>query len=275
MEINQFFRWLFWRFQINLFDFFCIQNTDKRLFIQLEREVNKEQNYIYFGENMNNTELFPIKEQKEEINENRSKNEKDNNEIINDENNNESENKNVIIDTKSKLFAKIKNKKNISDSTVLYLDSRIEINSFFDSDYYKNKKYKLMIDSYKNENQLKPYSLFRFEPVFEELSTLKFNYNFTPRINIMTDKISIRIINVFTNKVLCVDKINNNQYKLFLIDEIEKNDKKYKNTIFQIEQIKETHEIYKEENKEDINDNINNKEKNNSYIKKSDYIKIF
>ena len=224
---------------------------------------------------MNNTELFPIKEQKEEINENRSKNEKDNNEIINDENNNESENKNVIIDTKSKLFAKIKNKKNISDSTVLYLDSRIEINSFFDSDYYKNKKYKLMIDSYKNENQLKPYSLFRFEPVFEELSTLKFNYNFTPRINIMTDKISIRIINVFTNKVLCVDKINNNQYKLFLIDEIEKNDKKYKNTIFQIEQIKETHEIYKEENKEDINDNINNKEKNNSYIKKSDYIKIF
>ena len=275
---------------INLFDFFCIQNTDKKLFIQLERETIKDQNCIYFCD-LNNTELFPIKEQKEEINENKSDDEKDNNEIINDENNNEiindennneSENKNDIIDTKSKLFAKIKSKNNITDSTVVYLDSKIDINYFFDSDFYKNKKYKLMIDSYENENQLKPYSLFKFEPVFEELSNVNFNFDFTPRINIMTDKISIRIINVFTNKVLCVDKIKNNQYKLFLIDEIEKNDKKYKNTIFQIEKIKETHEIYKEErentqeeSKDNIDDNINNKEKNNSYIKKSDYIKIF
>jgi len=83
-----------------------------------------------------------------------------------------------------------------------------------------------MIDSYKNENHLKPYSLFRFEPVFEELSNVNFNCGFTPRINIMTDKITIRIINVFANKVLCVDKIKNNQYKLFLIDEIKKNGKK-------------------------------------------------
>ena len=266
---------------ITLFDFFCIQNTDKKLFIQLEREAIKDQNCIYFCD-MNNTELFPIKEQKEEINENKSDNEKDNNEIINDDYNNESENKNDIIDTKSKLFGKIKSKNNISDSTVVYLDSKIEINYFFDSDYYKNKKYKLMIDSYENENQLKPYSLFKFEPVFEELTNINFNFDFTPRINIMTDKISIRIINVFTNKVLCVDKIKNHQYKLFLIDEIEKTDKKYKNTIFQIEKIKETHEIYKEERentqeerKEDINDNINNKENSNSFIKKSDYVKIF
>ena len=50
-----------------------MQNTDKKLFIQLEREAIKEQNYIYFGENMNNTELFQIKEQKEEINENKMK----------------------------------------------------------------------------------------------------------------------------------------------------------------------------------------------------------
>ena len=85
-----------------------------------------------------------------------------------------------------------------------------------------------MIDSYENENQLKTYSLFRFEPVFEELSYVNFNYDFIPRINIMTDKISIRIINVFTNKVPCLDIIKNNQYKLLLIDEIEKNDKKYK-----------------------------------------------
>ena len=46
-----------------------------------------------------------------------------------------------------------------------------------------------MIDSYENENQLKPYSLFKFEPVFEELSNVNFNFDFTPRINIMTDKI--------------------------------------------------------------------------------------
>ena len=77
----------------------------------------------------------------------------------------------------------------------------------------------------------------------------------------MTDKISIRIKNIFTNKVLYADKIKNNQYKLFIIDEIEKNDKKYKNTIFQIEKIKETHDVIfkeereniQEENKEDIN----------------------
>ena len=287
---------------INLFDYFSIQNIDKNLFIHLESEENEEQNYNLLYENINNTRLFPIKEENEELNDNKSFNKNNefnnniNNDIINEsDKKNESENKNENKDEVNednnnlrkneisvpliKDLGYIANKNSISDSTVEFLDYRIDLDYFFNINFFLKKNYKLMVDSYDNKDKLMPYSLFKFEILSDNIKKIDVNNGLFDYVNIMTDNISVRIKNVFTNKYMYVDKIKNN-CKLFLIDDIEKNDKRYPNTIFQIERIKETKEIYekeneKEEENKDNNEKDSNKEENTNGIKKDDYIKIY
>jgi hypothetical protein len=176
----------------------------------------------------------------------------------------------------------MKRRNSINDSNI-ELDNKIELNYFVDSNFYKNKKLDLLIESYEDKDLLKPYSLFRFEQVITD--NVKENFNIAPtKINIISENINVRIINVFTNKFLCVDKVNKNKYKLFLVDNIEETDKRYNNTVFKIEQVKEEQESSEEEsessdseekNSMDNNGNNNIKETNNNYINKKQYIKIY
>ena len=266
---------------LNLFDNFCIQNDDQNLFINLDIDENEEQNLI-LGENLNNTKknLYPIREENENKSENKSDNKDDNDDgMINQRFFDEKEFN--IYSPKNREFYFMKNRNSMNDS-VIELDNKIELNYFIDSNFYKNKRLNLQIESYEDKDLLKPYSLFKFEPV---TNSEKGNYNIEPtKINIISDNISVRIINVFTNKFLYVDKVNKNKYKLFLVDNIEENDKKYNNTVFKIEQVKEEEESSEEEsessNSEDNsskgnNKNSNNKEASSNFINKKQYIKIY
>ena len=276
---------------LNLLDFFCIQNPDKNLFIHLEEVENEDPNISLIADNTHNkirntikNELYIIKEEKEELIDNKS-------EIISEI---KSENKSDILDNnnKKKLFQSInndlvyiKNKNNISDSTVIFMDNRIEINYFCDSNFNKNKNYKLKVDSYDDKEHLKPFSLFKIEFLLDELKDFDYISNLANNANKVHDEINVRFISIFANKVLYADKIKNNQYKLFLVNDMLKTDKRYPNTIFSIQQIKDTQDFKEdenenmgeEENKDDNNEKDNEKEKENenNYIKKNSFIKIY
>ena len=267
---------------LNLFDNFCIQNDDQNLFIDLEIEENEEQNLI-INENLNNTKknLYTIKEENENKSENKSDHKDDNDGgLINQRFFDEKEFN--LYSPKNREFYFLKSRNSINDSYI-ELENKIELNYFIDSNFYKNKKLNLLIESYEDKDLLKPYSLFKFEPVIT--GYMKGNFNIEPtKINIISDNISVRIINVFTNKFLYVDKVNKNKYKLFLVDNIEETDKRYNNTVFKIEQVKEEQETSEEEsessdseekNSMDNNGNSNIKETNNNYINKKQYIKIY
>ena len=192
---------------INLFDYFCIQNNDKNLFIHLEESENDELDL-------------------------------------------ESENSSAL---------------------------KIELNYYLDQNLNKNKNYKLIVGSFQDNDYLKPYSLFKIEPIYN-IEDLEFNAD---NINVITEDMPVRLINTFTNKVLYVDKGKDNLYKLFLINDIDVDDKRYPNTIFQLERVSDTQEIKEnlEENEnEDIQDNIseNNKSERKiiNAINKSDYVRI-
>ena len=192
---------------INLFDYFCIQNNDKNLFIHLEESENDE------------------------------------------------------LDLESKNSSALK----------------IELNYYLDQNLNKNKNYKLIVGSFQDNDYLKPYSLFKIEPIYN-IEDLEFNAD---NINVITEDMPVRLINTFTNKVLYVDKGKDNLYKLFLINDIDVDDKRYPNTIFQLERVSDTQEIKEnlEENEnEDIQDNIseNNKSERKiiNAINKSDYVRI-
>ena len=286
---------------INKYDFFAIQNIDKNLFIHIEKAKKEDLDINVSNENINidlninnnrNKELYPIKEEKDENNENKSDTKNENIEDKKIDNNaDKSESKNNIIkelkEKKSFLslnkdLGYIKNKNSVNDSTVEFLDNRIEINYFFDINYYKKKHYKLRVDTYEDKEHLKPYSLFKFEPIYELLEDSDINSNLITCNNVMSEDIPVRIINVFTNKVLIAEKIKNNQYRLSLIDDIGKNDKKYFNTIFEIKQIKDTQEIDDEDENESDENNDNTSEssfkdeKEKNYgIRKKDFIKIY
>ena len=115
-----------------------------------------------------------------------------------------------LYSPKNREFYFMKRRNSINDSNI-ELDNKIELNYFVDSNFYKNKKLDLLIESYEDKDLLKPYSLFRFEQVITD--NVKGNFNIEPtKINI--------------NKFLYVDKVNKNKYKLFLVDNIEESDKR-------------------------------------------------
>ena len=265
---------------LNLLDYFCIQNPNTNLFIHLEEVKKDDFNYSIICDNINlNTinnnnknELLPIKEEKEEINEN-----------ISD-----------ILDFKKRkrmsLFMKrdseyIKNKNNVNDSTLGNKDSQIQvqINYFLDSNYNNNKKYKLIADTYEDKEHLKPYSLFRIEPLFDSYENDDLKNHPKRNINIISEDMDVRLINIFTDKVLYVNKIRNNQYKLLLVDDMPREDKAFSNTIFSLQQMKDTQEIDEDEDesegeeKKDDNSETSEKNEKENYIgiKKNSFVKIY
>ena len=259
---------------LNLLDYFCIENADSTSFIHLEEIKSETQNNSLLDDNKNN-ELFPIKEENDEIN------------IIKDEEKEEMEISNIseMINAKENIPFKplkkklkyIKDKNNINDTTVVFVDN------FNDSSFSKHKNYNLIIDSYKDkEEHLKPYSLFKFERVFDEDRDIdKDINNFSMnKMNIITEDICVRLINIFTNKVLYAEKSNNNQYKLVLINDMPEDDKRYPFTIFQLKIIKDIQEIEENEDKNEFKEKEDDKSEQNENtiingIKKNSHIKIY
>ena len=259
---------------LNLFDYFCIQSTDKNLFINVEIEENEEQNYILLGDNIDNQkiDLKPIKEEyeKEDIK----------SEIKNDPNIiNNNINKNHLQVNFNENYIK---SKNINNSMPSYLDNQVELEYYFESNINSNRQYNLLVESYNDKEHLKPYSLFRFEPVNEEFEEGEYGFGSLAKFSVLRNETDIRIFNTFTNKVLYAEKIGKNKYKLILIDDVGKNDKRYRNTIFQImqldseemesEEIENVNERSSDNEKEDENSSESNEKKEE--IKKNTFIKI-
>ena len=237
---------------LNLLDYFCIENTDTKLFIHLEEIESEEQNFNSIEDNINN-ELFPEMEESEEINE------------IKNESKEEDKSPNIsdIINAKENIpFTPIinesKHKNNINDSKV---NNKIEINYFYDSMCLMNKNYNLIIDSYKDKKErIKPYSLFKFETMFDIDNDIDINTHCMRNMNIIKEDIPIRLINVFTNRILCIEQLKNGQYKLVLTKDINKNDKRYPFTFFYLKPIKNMQEI---EESEEQNEAEDKKDENN------------
>ena len=265
---------------ISLFDYFCIQNNDKNLFIHLEETKDDELNLIsenssILNINISKNELFPIQEEeKDDIIDNKSEikiQELDNINII-DTNNKK------LIKYFTKDFVDIKHANTHYKNNSLNMGcsaNQIEINYFMEPNFNKNKKYKLIVDSFQDNDYLKPYSLFKIEPVYNNEDNIEANDD---NINVITQDISVRLINTFTNQVLYAEKTKNNIYKLLLINDIEENDKKrYPNTIFQLERVNDAQEmeenIEEKENEDDKIVKINKKDINKA-IRKSDYVRI-
>ena len=263
---------------LNLFDNFCIQSPDKNLYINAEVEEIDESNFILFGDNIDNSklDLQPIKEE-DEKEENKSEKK-----VINIPN---------IIDTKinKSNFLSLKpdnvyiTNKNINNNFPSFLTNQIQL------DYYNgatsiNKSYNLSVESYDDKDHLKPYSLFRFEPINEEFEEGTYGFGFLAKFSVLNDNCQVRIFNTFTNKVLYAEKYGRNKYKLILIDDIGKNDKRYSNTIFTIKQI-DSQDFDSEETKSENEKNSDNEKEEESSnkddseqrvnIKKNNYIKIY
>ena len=256
---------------LNLFDHFCIQSPDKNLFINVNYEESEEQ--MFLGDNnIYNTkiELKPIKEE-DEKEENKSEIKEDNN-IINTE-----INKNYLSINQGPL-----NIKNLNNSVSRI--NQIQLDYFYQSNVNLSKPNKLFIESYVEKEHLKPYSLFRFEPINEDFEKGEYGFGSLAKFSVLGNFVHVRIFNTFTNKVLYAEKVGRNKYILLLIDDIEKDDLRYRNTIFQIEKL-DSHDEESEESKSDDEENKDNEDNNSSNneeenekknnIKKNNYIKIF
>ena len=264
---------------LNLFDFFCIQNQEKHLFINLEEVEKDEFNFDLDGDNINlninnnKKELYPIKEEKDELNDNKSEIKSGNKSDILDK-----EERKQISFIMKKDLGYVRNKNNVTDSTIEFMDNQIDINYFFDSNYNKNKKYKLIVDTYNDKEHLKPYSLFRIEREYDIFDDVDINTPSKNNNNIIPSDMNVRLINVFTNKVLYANKTKNNQYKLYLVDDMGRDDKTYKNSLFSLKKIRDIQEIdeSKDENEgEGKKDEDRNENQNNFGFKKSDFVKIY
>ena len=263
---------------LNLFDNFCIQSPDKNLYINAEVEEIDESNYIFLGDNIDNSkpDLKPIKEEDEK------EEDKSGKKVINIPN---------IIDTKiNNNFLSLKpnnvyiTNKNVNNSLPSFLDNQIQLDYYYETNINTNKSYNLSVESYNDKEHLKPYSLFRFEPINEELEEGTYGFGSLAKFSVLNDNCLVRIFNTFTNKVLYAEKLGRNKYKLILIDDVGKNDKKYSNTIFQIEQI-DSQDFDSDETKSENEENSDNEKEEESSnkddseqrvnIKKNNYIKIF
>ena len=255
---------------INLLDYFCIQNIEKNLFIQ-----SIDSNKLSEDKDLNDKYI----EKKKEIkNRNLIKDIQDiqNSQLISEK----------LIDEKEKIPKipiqsinnfNISNEESKNNSFLNHNNE--ELNYYvFDETFYSNLKCELKIDFYNEKDFLDPFGLFKFEIINNNKNI---NKDLKTDLKILSEKCFVRIINVFTNKVISVDRKN---YQLKLIDNIDLSDKLYDSTLFKIEQSNETQEAYIQQGNMLIKDN-NNEEKNkiinnddnferDNVLLKNDYIKI-
>lgn len=250
---------------VNSLDYFCIQNIEKNIFIN-SVHTNK-------GESDNNdvNNLF-MRRKNEEM-----KNKNMNNGIISNDNISQK-----LIDEKDKIPKLVSGnidlivEENINDMNMKDKNNdktgNIKLDYFCDEGFYSNKSSDLKIDYYKEKDYLEPLGLFKIEIVNNKSET-----NLKKANNLVSSDTYIRIINVFSNKVMSVSTLKNNKsnsYKLTLIDNIDKNNEDYDRTLFKIEPIEELREALKgqdenNEEKDDEEKDEDEKEENNELIPES------
>ena len=245
---------------INSLDYFCIQNNERNLFIQAidSKSIFKDKTNLSILESMT------------QIKEEDSLNDIDNNNIINNNNNN-------IF---KRLSAKFKQKSS---------SSTIKLNYFYDNDFRANLNYELFVDQYEENDYIEPLGLFKFELVYNYGKYGEYEINREHKIDLLKDQGYVRLINIFTNKVLMVDaKVTpiGNIYSLKLVNDSNLNEKQFYQSIFVVEKVKDLEDLLLDENDDanqennKINKNNNESEKskkkkiNEKYINKNDYIKI-
>ena len=243
---------------INSLDYFSIQNIEKNLFIQLTdvRKEQTEENKIFSKFTRRNIEI--------------------NNNIKNVDTNRHISEK--LMDEKEKmpeLPLPVANDSDNSDNEAsskrnkaLLMDD-IELNYFTNENNHSNLKYNLNIIH--NENGLiEPLGIFKFEIINDDGNDLK--------ISLLSNNCFVRIVNVFSNKVLSV-KTKDKKSELVIVDNnMDKTDKLYQNTLFKIELSNEEQEnntsqnqIDKDNNEKQNSDNVID---NNNLLSKNDYIRI-
>ena len=262
---------------INLLDYFCIQNIEKNLFIQATDmgEPEGEDNFDKF------------KKMKEEMGS--QKFEVQNNQQISEK----------LVDEKEKIpYMDINDEENKNDTNLKdnkEQNNNMELNYIFDENFYSNMKYELNINSYNDRDFIEPYGLFKFEIISPDK---EINSDLKTNIKLLSEECYVRIINVFTNKVISVNISQNdkgNKVFLTLVDNIDiTNIEEYEKTLFKIEKSNETETQYfnklnfgikeddneENENDKDSKDQENKIEENNTeerdtkLLLKNDYIKI-
>ena len=244
---------------INSLDNFSIQNNEKNLFIQAIDSKNKfkeKRKYSIFN---SMSRLNEDEDQLKEIN--------NNNNIIN---------KSSFWQRVSSLPRKTVGSTSLPRKTV---GSTIKLNYFYDNDFGANINYDLTVNQYEENDYIEPLGLFKFEFVYNYGKYGEYEQNRSHTIDILKDEGYVRLVNIFTNKVLMADlEITpiGNIYKLKLVNNFnlnEKNQKEFYKTIFTIEKVKDLLTDENENNNQE-NNKVNNKPPKKTKIKKDDYIKI-
>ena len=256
---------------INSLDFFCIQNYEKNLYIQAIDHLNanylkmkKYRNSFNTGKNITNEPDSSLEEldnqKKESINRIRLKMYNINNKYT-------------------------KNTRT-SGTTNETHGNTIKLNYFYEQDFNLESNYDLIVNYYEENDYIEPLSLFKFEVVYNtgEYSFYENNPKYT--IDILKDNSFVRLINVFTNKVLMAE-LNitpiGNIPKLKLVNNLEVEKKDYFKTVFIIEKIQDYEELLNDDDNQENNDFKNNKQSKENkdkkreksiYINKNEYIKI-
>ena len=241
---------------INSLDNFCIQNNEKNLFIQAiyskyKFKENRQSNIFnsMSGLNLEDNSLIEI-------------------------NNNNNINNNSFLRRLSLLTNKT-------------VGNTIKLNYFYDNDFGANIDYDLLVGQFEKNDYIEPLGLFKFEFVYNYGKYGEYEQNREHKIDILKDQGYVRLINIFTNKVLMADlqetpigKI----YRLRLINNFNLDKKEFNKTIFIIEKVKDLEDLLIDENENDNQEKnkFNNEDSKKSEdekgydkcISKNDYIKI-
>ena len=283
---------------INFLDYFCIQNIEKNLFIQsvdLKKDQSDEENLLYGDnfkqglrkKNKNKLELTNSQPLSDKL-----VDEKEKAPIIPSSgvksinmNLDESKNESLLKENESQYtINNSNNNSNNNNSNNNSNNNNIELNFNFDENFYSNMNYKLGVNIYNEKDFIDPFGLFKFEIISNE----NINNDLKTNIKLLSEDYFVRIINVFTNKVISVDiakKVNKNKYELKLIDNIDITDKRYDKTLFRVEKSNETQNEYIKKEQKKIFGNKNENEDDNNKIDdgdnddeklllKSDFIKL-
>ena len=251
---------------INSLDYFCIQNNEKNLFI---RAIDSQKKFKYKSKYDIYNNMIPMDEENHVniyINN------------INNENNNINNEQSSIIGKKKSLKTKS-------------AGSTIKLNYFYDSELGADINYDLSVNQFEENDYIEPFGLFKFEFVYNYGKYGEYEVNRKHKIDILKDQGYVRLINIFTNKVLMANiekKGTGNIFKLELVNNNELDEKQYYKTIFVIEKVKDLEDLLFSENdnknqeKGKVNPNTNEPAKRNktkkkfekAHINKNDYIKI-
>ena len=257
---------------INSLDYFCLQTTDKNIFISIEKQ--NEENY----ENNNFVNFY--QERKDIFQSMQDLNNKLNEKTIKEESLKKRKLKPLKEEEKNNIEGEEEEQEELEENITP------EPRNLFNDEYFAKLKYNLKAKYYDEDKTkfLEPYSLFKFEIINNTNKS-----NEITNIELLSEDCYVRLISVFFNKVLSIGK----KSELMLIDNVDKDNLLYNSTLFKVEKINqrkknlnqdidiekesdnnkegEESEDNKKENSEDI---LDDDDEDNKNIRKNSYIKL-